>query len=88
MFGGALTPLAGLAIAATKGVATFELIGRGEPLVNPYGHSWEGAAFYLVAASALTLLGPGRFSVDALILDRKAVVADGLRHGGRRLSSV
>ena len=85
---GALTPLACLAIAATMAVAAFELIARGEPFVNPDGHSWEGAAFYLVAASAVTLLGPGRFSVDALVFDRKAVVADGLRHGERRLSSV
>jgi putative oxidoreductase len=85
---GALTPPAGLAIAATMAGATFALIARGEPFVNPHGHSWEGAAFYLVAASAVTLLGPGRFSVDALIFDRKAVVADGLRHGDRRLSSV
>src|ERR671917_107978 len=85
---GALTPLACSGIAATMAVAALELIARGEPFVNPDGHSWEGAAFYLVAASAVALLGPGRFSVDALVFDRRAVVADGLRHGERRLSSV
>lgn len=85
---GALTPLAGTAIAATMAVATFELIARGEPFVSPHGHTWEAASFYIVAASALTLLGPGRFSVDALFFGRKAVAADGLRPGDRRLSSV
>lgn len=78
---GALTPLAGLSIAATMAVATFELVARGEPFVNPHGHSWEAAAFYLVAASAVTLLGPGRFSLDALVVGRKALAADGLRRG-------
>jgi putative oxidoreductase len=68
---GAATPLAAAALAATMAVATFELIGRGEPFVNPHGHSWEAAAFYLVAASAMALLGPGRFSVDALLLGRR-----------------
>lgn len=85
---GALTPLAGLAIAATMSVATYELIARGEPFVSPHGHSWEAAAFYLVAASAVTLLGPGRFSLDALVFGGKGVAAEGLRRGDRRLSSV
>jgi putative oxidoreductase len=69
---GAATPLAALALAATMAVATFELVGRGEPFVNPHGHSWEAAAFYLVAASAVALLGPGRFSLDALLFGRRA----------------
>jgi len=85
---GALTPLAGLALGATMAVATFELIGRGEPFVSPHGHSWEAAAFYLVAASAVTLLGPGRFSLDALVFGRRAPAADELRRGDRRLSNV
>lgn len=71
---GVLTPLAGAALAATMAAATFELIGRGEPFVNPHGHSWEAASFYLVAASAVALLGPGRFSIDSLLVGRKAAL--------------
>lgn len=85
---GALTPPAGAALAATMAAATFELIGRGEPFVNPHGHSWEAASFYLVAASAVALLGPGRFSLDALLVGRKAAVIGGGPADGRRLSSV
>jgi uncharacterized membrane protein YphA (DoxX/SURF4 family) len=42
---GALTPLAALGIAGTMIPATIFLIQRGEPFINPAGHSWENSAF-------------------------------------------
>lgn len=64
---GLLTPLAGSAVAATMAVATFVLIRRGEPFIAPHGHSWEASSFYLVASVAVSLLGPGLISFDALL---------------------
>ena len=62
---GALTPLAALGIAGTMITATVFLIQRGEPFINPAGHSWENSAFYLTAAICLALGGAGRWSLDA-----------------------
>jgi putative oxidoreductase len=62
---GALTPLAALGIAGTMIPATIFLISRGEPFINPAGHSWENSAFYLIAGICLALSGAGRWSVDA-----------------------
>ncbi|SRR5258706_130653 len=62
---GALTPLAALAIAGTMVTATNFLIQRGEPFINPAGHSWENSAFYLAATICLALSGAGAWSVDA-----------------------
>lgn len=73
---GLLTPLASLAIASTMAVATVTLIERGEAFVNPQGHSWEASAFYLIASLAVALLGPGLYSLDALLFDRNAPVRD------------
>jgi putative oxidoreductase len=64
---GVLTPVAGLGIAATMVVATRILLEKGEAFINPSGHSWEGCAFYVVAGGVIALLGPGRYSVDALL---------------------
>src|SRR5205823_10744375 len=46
---GVLTPLAAMGIAGTMIPATFFLIQRGEPFINPAGHSWENSAFYTIA---------------------------------------
>jgi putative oxidoreductase len=62
---GALTPLAALGIAGTMITATLFLIGRGEPFINPAGHSWENSAFYLIAGICLALSGAGSWSLDA-----------------------
>jgi putative oxidoreductase len=62
---GALTPLAALAIAGTMVTATRFLIQRGEPFINPVGHSWENSAFYLIAGIFLVLSGAGSWSLDA-----------------------
>lgn len=74
MIAGLLTPLASLALASTMAVATFTLIERGEAFVNPHGHSWEASAFYLIASLAVALLGPGLYSLDALLFNRNASV--------------
>ena len=47
-----------------------QLIARGERFVDPGGHSWEAAAFYLVANVVLVLTGAGRWSVDAILWSR------------------
>lgn len=64
---GFLTPLGSGLIAGTMVVATAKLIERGEPFVNPAGHSWEASSFYLIATIVILLIGPGRYSVDALL---------------------
>jgi putative oxidoreductase len=67
LLAGLATPLAGVAIASTMAVAVAKLIARGERFVNPDGHSWEAAGFYFVACAALTLLGPGAYSLDKAV---------------------
>jgi putative oxidoreductase len=62
---GAFTPFAALGIAGTMIPATIFLIHRGEPFINPVGHSWENSAFYLIAGICLALSGAGRWSLDA-----------------------
>jgi putative oxidoreductase len=42
----------------------------GLPYVGPGGKSWEIEAHLLLAAIVLLICGPGRFSIDALILSR------------------
>ena len=42
---GALTPPAAFGIAGTMIPATIFLIRRGEPFINPAGHSWEKRGF-------------------------------------------
>jgi len=69
---GALTPLAALGIAGTMITATIFLIYRGEPFINPAGHSWENSAFYLAAALCLALSGAGSWSVDAWLFGRRS----------------
>jgi putative oxidoreductase len=69
---GALTPLAALGIAGTMIPATIFLIQRGEPFINPAGHSWENSAFYLIAGICLALSGAGRWSVDAWLFGHRS----------------
>ena len=59
LFIGALTPLASHGIAGTMITATLFLMQRGEPFINPAGHSWENSAFYLTATICLALSGAG-----------------------------
>jgi len=64
---GLLTTLASLAIALTMAGAVAKCKGRGERFIDPEHHSWESAAFYLVASLVLAVLGPGLYSLDALL---------------------
>ena len=62
---GALTPLAALGNVGTMITATIFLIQRGEPFINPAGHSWENSGFYLTTGICLALSGAGSWSLDA-----------------------
>jgi putative oxidoreductase len=73
---GALTPLAALGIAGTMITATIFLIQQGEPFINPAGHSWENAAFYLTAGICLALSGAGPWSLDAWLFGRNQKSVD------------
>lgn len=68
---GFLTPFAALAVAGTVAVAAVFLIQKGEPFINPDGHSWENAAFYTAAGIVLALAGAGNYSLDRLVFGRK-----------------
>ena len=71
LIAGQCTPVAAAALASTMAVAMMELIARGEPFVNPAGHSWEAPAFYLVVNVLLITMGPGRWSVDAIAFGQR-----------------
>jgi putative oxidoreductase len=70
---GLLTPLACLGIAGTMAFAIVMVhIRAGQPFVDPKGGpSWELPAAYLASVIAILLVGPGRFSLDALLLGRR-----------------
>lgn len=72
LIGGLLTPLAAAGLASTMAVASIELIARGERFVDPEGHSWETAGFYVIANVVVVLVGPGRWSLDVLLSRRMA----------------
>jgi len=80
---GALTPLAALGIAGTMFTATIFLIQRGEPFINPAGHSWENSAFYLTAGMCLALSGAGLWSFDAWLFGGNGNVVDASRASSR-----
>jgi putative oxidoreductase len=69
---GLLTPIACLGIVFTMAVATVKVhMMGGDPWVPGPGHeggSYELASLYFAIAFCVMLVGPGRFSVDALVL--------------------
>lgn len=69
---GLLTPLAALGILCTMGVAMGMVhIPAGHPFVSNGGPSNEPAAWYFVSALLMIAIGPGKFSLDYLLLNRK-----------------
>lgn len=64
---GALTPIAAFGNACTMAVAAAYHINKGDPWISKGGASWELAGIYLVLSIVLLLVGPGRFSLDAIL---------------------
>ncbi len=56
---------------------------NGDPFVAPGGRSYELAAVYLACAVLFFLLGPGRFSFDALAFRG---LSQPIRPGGEQVS--
>ena len=64
---GALTPIASFGVGCTMLVAAAFHISKGDPWISKGGGSWELAGIYLVLSIMFFLVGPGRFSVDAIL---------------------
>jgi putative oxidoreductase len=68
---GLLTPLAALGIVCQMLGALFLVhFPRGDPFVRSGGPSYELPLIYLVLAILLIVVGPGRWSLDALLFGR------------------
>ncbi|HEX8552822.1 MAG TPA: DoxX family protein [Abditibacteriaceae bacterium] len=72
---GLLMPLACLGIMFTMLGAKF-ISHAADPWINPGGKSWELASLYLLIATALLFLGPGRFALDCLLFESTKHVSD------------
>jgi putative oxidoreductase len=67
---GLVVPLASLGILSTMIVAVSKHLSRGDPFVGK-GAAYELALVYGCVAVLLFVVGPGRFSVDALLWGRE-----------------
>jgi putative oxidoreductase len=69
---GLLTPLACLLIIVTMVTAlTTVHLPKGDPFVSASGPSYELPLTYLVIGLTLLLVGPGTFSLDAILFGRR-----------------
>ena len=77
---GLLTRVASLGIGAVM-VAAIGMVHvpQGDPFVNPGGPSYELAAVYLACSLLFLFMGPGHFSLDAMLFGKS-------REGKRRAS--
>lgn len=67
---GALTSLASFGMACTMVVACAFHISKGDPWISTGGAAWEIAGIYLALSIMFLLVGPGRFSVDAVLMKK------------------
>lgn len=73
---GALTPLVSFMLAGNMTVAALTHITAGDPfLVGPngpdtYNQGWEFAALYLFGFAMMFFTGPGKISVDYLVVEK------------------
>lgn len=63
---GLLTPLASALLAVTMAEAVRFHLSSGDPFVGAGGPSYELAAVYFSAALLFLIIGPGRYSLDAV----------------------
>jgi putative oxidoreductase len=68
---GLLTPVSVFGLMCTMIVAVFFHMMKGDPWVGQ-GGSYELAALYFMIALFFGLLGPGRFSLDALLFGKNS----------------
>ena len=74
---GFLTPLACLLIIVTMVTAlTTVHLAKGHPFVSTSGPSYELPLTYLVIGLTLLLVGPGTFSLDAILFGRRPGAAE------------
>lgn len=71
---GLLTPIAAFGLVCQMLGALFLVhIPQGHPFVSQGGPSYELALIYLVMSIMLIFLGPGKWSLDAVLLVRRGV---------------
>ncbi|MFL5782998.1 MAG: DoxX family protein [Bacteriovoracaceae bacterium] len=67
---GALTSVASFLMMCTMLVAASFHISKGDPWISQGGAAWELAGLYLALSILFLLVGPGRFSLDAVLLKK------------------